>query len=359
MPGWADDPELLATFRAEVEERVASLSAGLLQLESHPSPRQVIGGLFRDAHTVKGSARMLGLDGVLQVAHTCEDLLGALRDGRIDVRRDIVDILLASSDAIGVAVAVAGDGADADDAHLQALVVALRAVLAGEESVAVPQPAHPVVDDEEHEAEGDSDHYRARTESVRVAAHKVYDLLDTVGEAELDARRVEQAAVAVASATVEHGRWLKALREAAAAQGAMPLPDDLALAINRLLAGAEDFVAAGRELREIAEDSRGRITQVRDGAMGLAMVPVRRVLAAFPRLVREVASATGKQVRFVSDGADVELDKQVLDGIADALKHLVINAIDHGCESAAERVAAGKPAEATVIVSARSAGGTV
>src|SRR3954467_15351563 len=144
MAGWAEDPELLATFRAEVDERLASLSAGLLQLEAHPSPRQLVTRLFRDAHTVKGSARMLCLDGVLQVAHACEDLLGALRDGRIDVRRDIVDVLLASSDAIGVAVAVAGDGADADDTHLEALVVALRAVLAGEESVAVPQPSHPI-----------------------------------------------------------------------------------------------------------------------------------------------------------------------------------------------------------------------
>src|SRR5439155_2170288 len=110
---------------------------------------------------------------------------------------------------------------------------------------------------------------------------------------------------------------------------------------------------------EIAEDSRGRITQVRDGAMGLAMVPVRRVLAAFPRLVRDVASATGKEVRFVSEGADVELDKQVLDGVADALKHLVINAVDHGCESAADRAAVGKSATAVVTVSARSVGGTV
>src|SRR3954469_22750752 len=133
MAGWADDPELLATFRAEVDERLASLSAGLLQLEAHPSPRQLVTGLFREAHTVKGSARMLGLDGVLQVAHACEDLLGATRDGRIEVRRDIVDLLLASSDAIGVTVAAAADGEVADDTHLQALVAALHAVLAGDE----------------------------------------------------------------------------------------------------------------------------------------------------------------------------------------------------------------------------------
>src|SRR3954467_14775693 len=134
MAGWADDPELLATFRAEVDERLASLSARLLQLEEHPSPRQLVTGLFRDAHTVKGSARMLGLEGVLQVAHASEDLLGAMRDGRLSVRRDIVDLLLASCDAIGVAVAGAGEGeGEADDTHLLALVQALRAVLAGEE----------------------------------------------------------------------------------------------------------------------------------------------------------------------------------------------------------------------------------
>ena len=89
MPAWGDDPELLATFRAEVEERLASLQAGLLALETHANPRQVVTGLFRDAHTVKGSARMLGLEGVLRVAHNLEDLLGALRDGRFGVRRDL------------------------------------------------------------------------------------------------------------------------------------------------------------------------------------------------------------------------------------------------------------------------------
>src|ERR1700733_5763951 len=100
MAGWADDPELLATFRAEVEERVASLQAGLLALESHPSPRQVVASLFRDAHTVKGSARMLGLSVVLAVAHNAEDLLGSLRDGRLKARRDVIDLLLASCDGI-------------------------------------------------------------------------------------------------------------------------------------------------------------------------------------------------------------------------------------------------------------------
>src|ERR1700759_5120152 len=105
MAGWTvDDPELIATFRAEVEERLASLQAGLLQLEGTRSPRQAITGLFRDAHTVQGSARLLGPQGGPEAGHTCEDLLGALRDGRFAVRRDLIDLLLAACDAIGRAI---------------------------------------------------------------------------------------------------------------------------------------------------------------------------------------------------------------------------------------------------------------
>ena len=100
MSSWANDPELVATFRQEVEDRLASLCDGLLKLENHPQPRQLVAALFRDAHTVKGSARMLGLDGVVEVAHRAEDLLGAIRDGRFDPRRDLVDLLLASAEGI-------------------------------------------------------------------------------------------------------------------------------------------------------------------------------------------------------------------------------------------------------------------
>src|SRR5690349_7804100 len=171
MPGWADDPELLATFRAEVEERVASLQAGLLQLETHPAPRQVIASLFRDAHTVKGSARMLGLAGVLQVAHRCEDVLSALRDGRFVVRRDIIDLLLASCD--GMTSALPGVEDAVPEEHLNALADALGQVLDGVEAIEVPRWTVERAPDED-----DDDTTRGRSsESVRVATDKVYELL--------------------------------------------------------------------------------------------------------------------------------------------------------------------------------------
>ncbi len=350
MPAWGDDPELLATFRAEVEERLASLQSGLLVLESHAQPRQVVSGLFRDAHTVKGSARMLGLDDVLRVSHGIEDLLGAVRDGRFAARRDLVDLLLAACD--GISRALPGENA-LEEGALQPLVDALKRAVDGEDPVTVPVLSRPDVVVPEQTVDA-----RVAHDSVRVAASKVYDLLDVVGEADLGARRVEQTTGTLMTLSAEQARWVATLRQATSRHAAV-LPPDVALALHRLVGAGDEINATVRGLRELVEGHRGGMALVRTGAMGLAMVPVRRVFAALPRIVRDVAVATGKDVRLETSGEDVELDKQVLDGVADALKHLVINAVDHGCEGPEARRAAGKPAQAVVTVSARSVGGTV
>lgn len=354
MKDWGNDPELVATFRAEVEERLDSLTSGLLTLESHPRARDQIAALFRDAHTVKGSAKMLGLDAVVGIAHTMEDLLGDLRDGRFTVRRDLIDLMLLSCDAIGRGMPGATE--PLPDEVLQPVVEALRAARAGADPA--PLPVLPAAEPESGADDDDDDVPRAQdvaADSIRVGASKVYDLIDVVGEAALGARRVEQVANVLLDLLAEHARWTKSLRTAAGPD----LPENVSIALHRLLALGDQAQGAGTQLRELVEVQLNRVSLVRDGAMGLAMVPLRRVVAAFPLLVREVATATGKDVALVIEGDDVELDKQVLDGVADALKHLVINAVDHGCEPPEERVAAGKPAQATVRVTARSSGGHV
>ena len=350
VAGWTvDDPELIATFRAEVEERLASLQAGLLQLEGSRQPRQAIAGLFRDAHTVKGSARMLGLDGVLQLAHTSEDLLGALRDGRFAISGTLVNLLLAACDAI--ARAIPGAAHPLADSDLAPLNDVLKRALAGEDDLVAP-----ALEAVETEAEDHEDTRKQGSDSVRVSSEKVYGLLDIVGEAELGARRVEQTTAKLLSMATDHARWSKALKDAI---DESRLSDDAAEALRRLLFADEGMRDTARGLRELVEGHLGQIARVRDDSMGLAMVPVRRVFAALPRIVRDVATATGKDVRLDLVGEDVELDKQVLDGVADALKHLVINAVDHGCQTQDERRRAGKKGPATVRVAARSSGGTV
>jgi chemotaxis protein histidine kinase CheA len=347
--GWADDPELVATFRAEVEERLASLCEGLLRLEGHPSPRQLVSGLFRDAHTVKGSARMLGLDGVVDVAHRAEDLLGALRDNRVVVRRDLVDLLLVAAESISRSLP--GAARPVGQGELAAVVAALEQACAGEDPVTVPRLEAP--------ADADPEADRPRSgDSIRVPTRRVHDLLDVVGEAELDVRRLAGHGRDLTSLAVEQARVVRALREDLAD---LDLPQTTLAHLHALVALGDQHGAALRDLHTLADDAGSRVASVRDGAMGLAMVPVRRVVAGFPQLVRELAGAgaEAKDVDLVLRGQDVELDTRVLDAVADSLRHLVTNAVDHGCETPAARVAQGKPARCTVTVAARAAGSTV
>jgi chemotaxis protein histidine kinase CheA/CheY-like chemotaxis protein len=350
MSSWANDPELVATFRQEVEDRLASLCDGLLKLENHPQPRQLVAALFRDAHTVKGSARMLGLDGVVDAAHRAEDLLGAIRDGRFDPRRDLVDLLLAAAE--GIRRGLPGSARAISDDDLARLIAALDGALEGQNPVDVPRLT--VADDE---GDLDESNRPKAGESVRVPVRRVHGLLDVVGEAELEARRVERGVLELTALTADHVRIVRSIRQLTATD--VTVPPEVAESLHGLIALGDQFQAVVREMRGSMEDAQNRLARVRDGAMGLAMVPVRRVVAAFPQLVREVAGSTGKDVQLRLVGEDIELDTRVLDGVADALRHLVTNAVDHGCESPSERLTAGKPAQATVTVSARAAGSTI
>ncbi|HEX4432340.1 MAG TPA: response regulator [Frankiaceae bacterium] len=341
-----DNPELLATFDEEARERLASLASGLLALESAPPSRSAIAALFRDAHTIKGSARMMGLTSIVELAHVAEDLLAAVRDRRLTPGRELVDLLLASVDGMTRSLPAASDPLSDEDRA--ALREALLAALTGKPIVPLPRsdPAPPAAVAEpapepESEAEPEPETPVAvavpvPVETVRVAVPRIHDLLNVVGEAEVDARRVERATNELASAM------------AAVVRGG-----------DKHLGGLEALLPAAAALRELVEDHAARVARLRGEAMSLAMVPLARLVAGFPRLVRDLAGRTGKQVHLELEGEDVELDKRVLDTIGEALGHLVTNAVDHGCESPEQRVAAGKPEAATVWVRARAAGASV
>jgi chemotaxis protein histidine kinase CheA len=350
VPAFADDPELAAVLADEVDERIAALGAGLLAWEG-TGTREALTALLRDAHTVKGSARLLAADEVVELAHAAEEVLGRLQQQRGGPGiAAAVDALLAATD--GMRRAAAGERLGA------AAVAALCADLAGGGAAAPTPPrqrtAAPAAGgfvDATFLASGPAaaeppDAARpaptgpapAGDSVVRLRTVAVQDVLRTVGEVELGARRVQAATERLVTS---------AQRVADASRG--DRPDAVAVALAELAAAAE-------LARPLAEDHRDGAVSLREGSTRLTMVPLERCLAQYPRMVRSVAQAAGKRVRWEVLGGAVAVDARVLDGLSEALTHLVTNAVDHGCEPPEVREAAGKPAEATITLRARAAG---
>ena len=196
----------------------------------------------------------------------------------------------------------------------------------GEEPIVVPQWVPTAVEDDD----AVEDARRRGADSVRVTTAKVYELIDVVGEAELDARRLERASGAIDAIVADTSHWLRALRDA--------------LAFDRPRATRSRRRWSGCSLRT-TRCWPPRVICTSSPTMRRAGWP-RCVTARWVwRWCRSGGSSpvcrgwsatslltTGKDVRLVLQGQDVELDKQVLDGVSDALKHLVVNAVDHGCE---------------------------
>lgn len=370
-------------FREETAENIRALGDGLLALEveaDEGARRAHIDRVFRAMHTVKGSARMLGFEAVGRVAHALENLLGELRQGRRPLDRPLADALLRGGDAVLVLVAEAVDGRPAA-LDVDALIAALPAgapgaMLDGEGSngarhaapqlapqpVSLPGPGAPSAPSPAH-AQGRA----ASRQTVRVRVDRLDRMLNLAGEL-----------VVVQQALTDHGEQLQALQEQveqqrralAALEGELErLRFSLAQrqSLDRRLVAAREAAESARRLAQRQGERLERqsaqhellVKDLEQEVMAARLLPIATVYAGLPRIVRDLAQATGKEARLELHGEAVELDRKVLELINDPLIHLVRNAVDHGIEAPAERHAAGKPPQGLITVAAEAAGGEV
>ncbi len=298
------------TFFEEATERVAELEDGLVRLEKAPDDAELLNGIFRAAHSIKGSSGTFGLTEVTTLTHALEGLLDRMRDGHLAVTRDRIGALLRATDVLG-ALIVASRAGSPPPAELPAVLDELAALDATPEA-----PAS--VTDEPHAARRAASDRRSALDSssLRVSTQKLDQLIDLVGELVIAQSMVHQVMTNFT-------------------------PD----ALPRLQEAVDVMERNTRELQE-------RVMSVR-------MVEVGAIFRRFPRLVRDLAESLEKEIALEVAGEETELDKGVIEAIADPLTHLVRNAIDHGIEPAAERQLVGKPAHGTIRLAARHEGGAV
>jgi two-component system chemotaxis sensor kinase CheA len=299
------------------------MTSGLLALEAEPGNPAPLDGVFREAHTLKGGAGLVGLKNVSHLSHRLEDLLEELRLGSRVATPRLTDSLLKAVDGLARLIAGSLEGVE-DEAEVAGIEAALGAIdgppvavdppllspappvaakadppePATAERRAVPRPPH--ADAAPAAVQGPS----LDSGSLQVPIERMDKLIRLVGEA------------AAAHLSIGHMLGTKLLRD-------------------------PDTVGEYRDLTRI-------LNQLQDVTMRTRMVPVGALSPSLRRAVREIARSTGKEVKWEVRGEDSEIDRGVLDRLGDPLVHLVRNAIVHGIELPEERLAKGKPAQAVV-----------
>ena len=338
-----DNSEFIGEFLVESTENLDQLDRDLLALEAEPGDPQRLASIFRTVHTIKGNSGFFGFSKLGALTHSGEHLLGRLRDGKCSLDDRITGTLYSMVDAVrSILQAIEATGTEGEQ-DFRELSRQLAAVAA---EAATPIAEEPVV-----RAEPD------RTDQEPSAAE-----LPTAGPAPVVAeapavKAVVAAPVVPPSPPAARAAAALPMEVGAASPPAIPPAESTVRVDVDLLASILDLVGelvlARNELKSIETEDPAvlaaaqRINTVtnalQETAVKTRMQPVDHVFSRFPRTVRDLAKACGKEVALTVDGADTELDRTLIESIRDPLTHLIRNAIDHGIETPAARLAARKP----------------
>ena len=387
---------LFDLFRDEVRTHVHTLSDGILELEREPANPQRIEPLMRAAHSIKGAARIVGVDLAVALAHVLEDVFVAAQKGKIALRAADIDVLLAASDVFATLADITEAGIDgwtvANRAAVDPLTDALGHMVKGESisTGAMPTALRGHVGASQHleisptslvescppkavgmapepvPAMSGSEPHRVSTSDepvVRVTAARLNRLMGLAGESLVQARWLQPFAASLLRLKKQQdilGSTLDVLVERLALG---ERPDTLGRLVDE----------ARRQLNECHQTVAGRIGEFEDRAaaaddlnsrlyrevIASRMRPFADGTQSFPRLVRDMARTLGKSVRLDVQGHSTDVDRDILEKLESPLTHMIRNAVDHGMETAAERLAAGKPESGTIRVEARHRAGTL
>jgi two-component system chemotaxis sensor kinase CheA len=363
MPEHFELARFLETFVAEARERLSRIEQGVMRLEHEPGDPDLFGELLREAHTLKGSARMIGLMRVDELAHWLEEVIGGVRDLGEQPPRPAIDVMLEAADALRALVEEAAGGPQAaDTTELTKRMVrwggqAAATAPGAAEALFSPTAAAPSGD-----GRGEARAQRAAglEHTVRVDVAKLeklsnlsLDLVSTCEQmkcAEEGLRRAAQEAQRMRRALTELAVRLEEAERSPARAAAVAR--DLANAASQQRALADELIGVRQAFEADAHRADLVTEELRELALDLHMLPIATVFDAFPRAVRDLAAEYEKEVQFLIEGGEVKLDKKIIEDIGEPLLHLLRNAVVHGIEAPEARESAGKPRRGTIGISA-------
>ena len=367
-PDQMRDASLLDLFRLEAEAQKQVLDTGLLILERDPANASQLEACMRAAHSLKGAARIVGLDNGVQVAHAMEDLLVAAQEGLLRLLPDHIDALLQGSDLL---LRIGQTQQDAElEARVETVTTRLQVLLGnavpalraqpGDSATFVaeakpasqpetpmatsPQPAEPVADER-------------ISRVLRVSAERFDHLIDLSGKSLVEFQRTKPLNDSLHRLKRQQEsarRTLETLREQLLGTDLDAAAQALFTESRNLLIECQQQLQAHQELFDDFVWYGGQRTQqLYDLALASRMRPFADVLTGHTRMLRDLGRSLGKQVRLEIEGDNTQVDRDVLERLEAPLTHLLRNAVDHGIEPPALRARKGKPEEGVVQLRAR------
>ncbi|WP_132250733.1 hybrid sensor histidine kinase/response regulator [Methylobacterium segetis] len=380
--------DLLREFLTESSEHLDTVDTELVRFEQDPNNQQILRNIFRLVHTIKGTCGFLGLPRLEALAHAAETLMGRFRDG-LPATAASVTLILSTLDRLKAILAdleaTGTEPAGSDEDLIGALDKMSEGTVEAAPApapVAPPPLPDPVVrelkpgevslDDLEAAflAAPGPDEFAPEPVLAEPAFAKPAVAPPAVAERPAAPAPAPEPAPPVAAPAKA------ATPEAPAAEGEAAVSKVQTIRVNvdtleHLMTMVSELVLTRNQLLEIArrhDDTSYKVplqrlshvtAELQEGVMKTRMQPIGNAWQKLPRVVRDLSSELGKQIDLVMQGAETELDRQVLEVIKDPLTHMVRNSADHGIEGAAERKAAGKPARGTIRLAAYHEGGTI
>jgi two-component system, chemotaxis family, sensor kinase CheA len=367
----AENSELLTEFHSEAIDHLQQIEAALLTLDAAPDDRDALNSLFRSFHTIKGVSGFLHLTPMHTLTHEVESLMDLARTGKLKLSSAIVTVILQSRDAVQEMIAQITQALERNQlpdrivpvGHLIRQVRHLAATGVG----AAPAAPAPVVPMPEPVVQTPA------SPAPAAEPEAVAPILPIASATPAPAAPLPQTAPPAPVAPPAPAKSSTAGSSASAAPTAASTVRVNTEKLDSLMDMVGELVIVQSQLQESARglDSEtsqlarnltqlNRITkELQHNAMSLRMIPIKPTFQRMERLVRDLSREFGKKIAFNTAGEDTEIDRTVTEEIADPLVHMVRNALDHGLETPAERVANGKPEQGNVTLRAYHEGSSL
>jgi two-component system, chemotaxis family, sensor kinase CheA len=381
-----DISKFIGKFAEEAGDHISKINTSLLEYEKDTENFDLLNQVFRSAHTIKGSARILQLSYISDVAHKLEDVLDALRNKKIPPSKEMFSLFFRTVDTISEMVekTVAGQVGIKDERGICAeleqalegkpvetsdkketkppdtkpkkdLVKKLKPTAKKTKDKGTAKPQSPPIENKPSKKTSET---KAPEEQIKVQAQKLDDSIKVMGEILSNHGRMKQGLLDLEEILKISKQYLSISNNS---EKVSRENGDTSSTSNTEIAKLlhSKIKKHSSNMRDVL-NIHGLLTEgLREKILQLRMMPLSSAVETFPRLVRDLSLSSGKEVDFILEGVDTEMDKLVIEKIGDPLLHMIRNSVDHGIERPEEREKKGKPRKGTIKVSAGYEGGNV